>query len=81
MQKKTVVTSLDNGFAIRLSKYVPELAAMLPNDIPKKKASEIVSNLEKFQEHRSFETRLREYGEKIDVVPFNWGEPQGRELI
>ena len=29
--------------------------------------------------HKTFEERLEEYGGKIDVCDFDWGEPVGRE--
>lgn len=31
--------------------------------------------------HRTFEERLAEYDGKISVYDFNWGEPEGRELL
>lgn len=31
--------------------------------------------------HRTFEERLAEYDGKISVYVFDWGEPEGRELL
>ena len=31
--------------------------------------------------HKSFEERLAAYEGKIDVCSFDWGEPEGREML
>lgn len=81
MQEQTAVKAWGNSLAIRLNKYVLEIAKIQLNDVLQVEASENMIVLRKVQKHRSFEERLSEYDGKIDVVPFDWGEPHGRELI
>ena len=37
--------------------------------------------LTKAFKHKSFEERLQEYDNPISVYPFDWGEPEGREIL
>ena len=32
-------------------------------------------------EHKSFDERLKEYDSEIEVYEFDWGEPEGREIL
>ncbi len=32
-------------------------------------------------QHKSFLVRLDEYGGKIEVADFDWGDPVGREIL
>ena len=32
-------------------------------------------------EHKSFGERLKEYGGAIEVYEFDWGKPEGREIL
>ncbi len=37
--------------------------------------------LTKAFKHKSFEERLQEYDNQISVYSFDWGEPEGREIL
>ncbi len=37
--------------------------------------------LRKRFKHKSFEERVAEYDGKIDIVDYDWGEPEGREML
>lgn len=65
---------------------------IIPKDILKKmglsisdklsietKNNEII--LKKEFRHKTLEERAAEYGGKIDVYEFDWGEPVGREML
>ncbi len=81
MHKQAAKKSFRDSLNIHPGKYVPENTKIRLNETPQMEASENLINLNKLQKHLSFEKRLSEYDGKINVIPFNWGEPQGRELI
>ena len=81
MITQTTVSAWGNSQGVRLNKSVLEAAQISLSDILQVEAEEDIIILRKVPKHRSFAERLSEYGGEITICDFDWGEPQGRELI
>lgn len=81
MQEQTIIRPWGNSQGIRLTKNMLEKAKMEVADILEADISENVIILRKVPKHKSFKERLAEYGGKISVCDFDWGEPVGKERL
>ena len=77
----TIIKPWGNSQGVRLSKSILEKAPMKHDDILQIDADENVIILRKVPRHKTFEERLAEYDNKIDIYSFDWGEPLGKELV
>ena len=78
---QTIIKPWGNSQGVRLSKSILEKAHMKHDDILQIDANENVIILRKVPRHKTFEERLAEYDNKIDIYSFDWGEPLGKELV
>ena len=81
MVNQTVLRQWGNSQGVRLGKDVLEAAKLKLSDVLQIETSENVIVLRKVQKHRTFEERLAEYNGNISICDFDWGEPEGKELI
>lgn len=81
MITQTTVSTLGNSQGIRLNKSVLEAAQITISDILQVETAENTIILRKIPKHKSFLERLAEYNGQISICDFDWGEPQGRELV
>lgn len=81
MMDQTVVRQWGNSQGVRIGKNIMEAAKLKLSDVLRIEASENMIILRKVQKHKTFEERLAEYDGKITVCDYDWGEPQGKEII
>ncbi len=81
MTDQTVIHAWGNSQGIRLNKKIMEEADFSLSDTLQVEVSKDMIILRKLPKHRSFQERLDEYEGKISVQEFDWGEPEGRELL
>lgn len=81
MPDQTVIRQWGNSQGVRIGKEFLEAANLKLSDVLRIEASENVIILRKVQKHKTFEERLAEYDGKISICDFDWGDPQGKEMI
>ena len=81
MTEQVTIKAWGNSFGIRIPKKMMEKLNIRSDDVLIMEATEDALIMRKAFRHRSFEERLAEYGGKISVEEFDWGEPKGRELL
>ena len=80
-QDSAVIKKWGNSQGIILSKHLLDLAKLQINDRLDIEVRENEIVLKKAFRHKPFEERLAEYNGEISVCPFDWGEPQGKEVL
>ena len=80
---QTKVKTWGNSNAIRLSKELIDLLDIHTDDVldVNVDGNKIILTKASTFRHKSFEERLAEYDGQIDLYEFDWGKPQGREMI
>ena len=81
MAEQISVCEWGNSSAIRLPKKILEKLNIKVSDVLEIQASGDTITLKKVFKHKSLKERLAEYDGKIEVAEFDWGEPQGREIL
>ena len=81
MTDQTVIRQWGNSQGVRIGKEHLEAAKLKLSDTLKIEASENVIILRKVKKHKTFEERLAEYDGNISICDFDWGSPQGKELL
>ena len=81
MEYQVSIRQWGNSLGIRLPKAILTKANIKEDDVMLIKAENEMLVLRKAFRHKTFEERLSEYGGKISVCDFNWGEPEGREIM
>ncbi len=70
-----------NSLGIRLPQTVlKKLDIQLSDELTIEVESGVLVLRKRFK-HKSFEERVAEYDGKIDIVDYDWGEPEGREML
>ena len=70
-----------NSQGIRLSKSILEKAGMKVEDTLVCDVSKNRIVIRKAFRHKTLEERMEEYDGKIEVCAYDWGEPEGREIM
>lgn len=70
-----------NSQGIRIPKDILEKMDLKVSDVLNIEIENDAIVLRKQFTHKSFEQRLADYNGKISVENFDWGEPEGRELL
>lgn len=81
MQATSSLRPWGNSMGIRIPKKVLEKTSFSTEDTLNITVENDAIIIKKAFEHKTFEERLAEYDGKISVTGFDWGEPEGRELI
>ncbi len=81
MTEQVSLKTWGNSYGIRIPKKMMEVLHLKNEDplLLETDGDKIIIR-KKFR-HKTFEERLSEYEGQISVVPFDWGEPKGRELF
>lgn len=78
---EVTVTAWGNSQGIRIPKKIMDRLNLHISDSLEMDVKDDTIILRKKFRHKSFEERLAEYNGQISVYAFDWGEPEGRELI
>lgn len=78
---QAVIRAWGNSQGIRISKKIMEQLDLRVSDKLDITIEDNAMVIRKAFEHKSFEERMAEYNGKIDICSFDWGEPEGRELL
>jgi len=78
---EVAVRSWGNSLGIRIPKDLRNRFQICASDVLEYEVKEDVIIFRKQIQHKSFEKRLEEYGGKISVLEYDWGEPEGREML
>ena len=81
MEYQVTLKPWGNSQGIRIPKAILDMTQMKENDILLIEVKQETIILKKAFRHKSFEERLADYNGKITVCDFDWGDPEGRELI
>lgn len=78
---EVTVTSWGNSQGIRIPKAVLDRLNIHVSDTLQMDVKNDTIVLRKKLPHKSFEERLADYNGEISVYSYDWGEPEGREII
>ena len=78
---QVAIRAWGNSQGIRLNKDIMDKMDLKVSDVLDIEISDGTIILRKAFRHKTFEKRLAEYDNEISVCDFEWGEPQGRELL
>ena len=78
---QVAIRAWGNSQGIRLNKDIMDKMDLKVSDVLDIEISDGTIILRKAFRHKTFEERLAEYDNEISVCDFEWGEPQGRELL
>ena len=81
MEYQAIIRPWGNSLGIRIPKAVLRQANIQENDTLSIETMGEMILLKKVIRHRTFEERLAEYDGEITVMDFEWGKPQGKELL
>ena len=81
MAERVALRPWGNSQGIRIPKSILEKIHISAADQLQIEVVEDAIVIKKVFRHKSFEERVAEYGGEISVGDFDWGEPQGRELL
>ncbi len=70
-----------NSQGIRIPKDILEQMNLKESDLLDVSVENNTIVLKKAFQHKRFEERLAAYAGKISVCDFDWGEPEGREML
>ena len=76
-----VVKKWGNSHGIRFPQYIMKQLDLHVSDELVIEVEDHTITMKKRFKHKTFEERLAEFDGNIEVEPFDWGEPKGRELI
>ncbi len=78
---QVAIRAWGNSQGIRISKDIMDKMDLKVSDVLDIEVSDGTIILRKAFRHKTFEERMAEYHNEISVCDFEWGEPQGRELL
>ena len=81
MTAQVRVKAWGDSFGIRIPEMIMAELSLKQDDILQLETSEDTIIIKKAFRHRTFEERLHEFDGIITTVPFDWGEPKGREIL
>ncbi|MBR2189533.1 MAG: AbrB/MazE/SpoVT family DNA-binding domain-containing protein [Eubacterium sp.] len=81
MSGEVVLKTWGNSLGLRIPKKILEESRISPEDSLQMLARDGEIVIRKVFQHKTFQERLDEYCGEITVVDFDWGEPQGKELL
>ena len=81
MEYQVTIRPWGNSLGIRLPKNVLNKTNVRENDVLIVETEDDRIILKKVFKHKSFQERLKEFDGNISVCDFDWGEPEGRELM
>lgn len=79
--EQVTVKQWGNSQGIRIPKSILEQLNIEVDDILKIEVQNNNIILRKAFKHKPFEERVAEYNGEISVCDFDWGEPQGKEMV
>jgi antitoxin MazE len=78
---QVAIRAWGNSQGIRISKSIMEQLNLEVSDIMDIEVTGNEIILRKAFRHKTFEERMAEYDNRISICDFDWGEPQGGELL
>ena len=81
MSEIVSVRQWGNSIGIRIPVQVQKQLGINVNDNLKMELREDAIILRPEYSHKTFEERLAEYNNEISIINYDWGEPEGRELL
>lgn len=81
MTSHTKIRPVQNDLGITIPKEVLDELGWSISDVLSIETENDNIILKRVFQHKSFEDRVAQYDRKIDVYPFDWGEPIGREIL
>lgn len=78
---EVTVRTWGNSLGIRIPKQVLTEMKLKDSDILEIETDKTTITLRKKFTHKTFEERLADYGGIIKPYDFDWGEPNGEELV
>lgn len=81
MREQCAVRQWGNSQGIRIPKNILEKLDIGISDVLQIGVEGDTIVLRKAFHHKTFEERVAEYGGEISVCNFDWGEPEGREML
>ena len=79
--EQVVLRPWGNSQGVRISKKIMDALNWQTMDTLQVEVKENQIILKKVFKHKTFEERIAEYDGQISISEFDWGEPQGRELL
>ncbi len=79
--EQVAIRAWGNSQGIRIPKEILTQLQLNISDVLELEVENGAIILKKKFVHKTFEQRLAEYGGKISVCDFDWGEPEGREIL
>lgn len=81
MAEQVSIKPWGNSQGIRIPKKIMEQVSFKTTDILQMEVIDNAVVIRKKFIHKTFEERVAEYNGNISVVDFDWGEPQGKEIL
>lgn len=81
MTAEVTVKNWGNSQGIRLPKKILDALDISAEDTLDVRVEDQRLILEKKFRHKTFEERVAAYGGEVSVMPFDWGEPKGKEML
>lgn len=81
MMEQVAVRPWGNSQGIRIPKSILEKMNISISDTLQIEVKNDMIVLKKIFRHKTFEERVAEYNGEISVCDFDWGEPEGKEIL
>lgn len=81
IMEQVILKPWGNSQGIRIPKNILEKLNINISDTLQMDVAGDAIVLKKVWKHKTFEERLEEYGGKISICEFDWGEPIGKEIL
>ena len=78
---QVAVKQWGNSQGIRIPKSILDELGVGVSDMLQMCVEDGAIVLRKSYKHKTFEERLAEYDNKISACEYDWGEPQGKEIL
>ena len=79
--EQVTIRAWGNSQGIRIPRKILEKMGMKVSDVLDVTVENNAIVLRRSIAHKSFEQRLADYNGQISVLDFDWGEPEGREIL
>ncbi|MBR1599766.1 MAG: AbrB/MazE/SpoVT family DNA-binding domain-containing protein [Lachnospiraceae bacterium] len=81
MDQQVAIKPWGNSQGIRIPKNILEKLNIEVSDVLQIGVENDSIVLRKAFKHKTFEERVAEYNGEISICDFDWGEPEGKELL
>ncbi len=79
--EQVTIRSWGNSLGIRIPRKILDQLDLKSSDTMFITVENNSIILRKSLEHKTFEERLAAYNGEITIIPFDWGEPKGKEIL